>query len=208
MSTVKQTKNQKAAEAATAKRVKERPPLTKERLVEVLEFDATIGRFRWREREGNQRFNTRYAGELAGGVCGGGVPGLFYRAIGIDTVTYKEHRLVWLYHHGVWPACALDHLNGDGLDNRLENLRLDTDGVNTRNMAKYSRNTSGYTNVCWYAPTQKWRVRVESKAGRIFGGDFAELDKAVLKAVGLREELGYSPLHGLTREERKSAFDG
>jgi hypothetical protein len=179
--------------------------LTKERLLEVLEFDQSISRFRWREREGNLPFNAQFAGKLAGGVGKSTTPGLIYRRIQFDGVQYKEHRLVWLYWHGELPEFDLDHLNGDGLDNRIENLRLDRDGVNMRNMAKNVRNTSGYTNVSWRKKRQKWEVHVKRKNIHVHGGYFAldELDKAILKAAELREKLGFSPLHGLTREERK-----
>ena len=183
-------------------------PLTKERLLEVLEFDESISRFRWRERAGDKRFNNRFAGKLAGSVTRCPTPGLFYRRVHLDEVQYKEHRLVWLYWHGELPKFGLDHLNGDGLDNRIENLRLDSDGVNTRNMAKNVRNTSGYANVSWREDRQKWQVYAQSKTSSIHGGYFApdELDKAVLKAAELREKLGFSPSHGLTREERKTSF--
>ena len=41
----------------------------------------------------------------------------------------------------------VDHINGDRLDNRRENLRLCTDGQNKRNIGKRSNNTSGYKGV-------------------------------------------------------------
>ena len=181
--------------------------LTKERLLEVLEFDESISRFRWKEREGRRTFNTRFAGSLAGWVHGGGAPGLFYRTLRVDGVRYQEHRLVWLYWNGELPKANLDHLNGDGLDNRLENLRLDADRTNERNMAKNACNTSGYSNVCWHKATQKWWVRVHSKTGDVSGGLFNDIEEAALKAKELREKLGFSPLHGLTREERKASSE-
>lgn len=35
---------------------------------------------------------------------------------------FLVHRLVWFYHFGTWPE-LLDHINGDRVDNRIENLR-------------------------------------------------------------------------------------
>ncbi len=51
------------------------------------------------------------------------------------------HRLVWLYHKGVFPDFFLDHINGDRLDNRIENLRPATKLLNNQNRF----NVKGYT---------------------------------------------------------------
>jgi hypothetical protein len=44
----------------------------------------------------------------------------------------RLHRYVWELTHGTVPP-MLDHVNGDRLDNRLENLRPATVSLNTRN---------------------------------------------------------------------------
>jgi hypothetical protein len=48
-----------------------------------------------------------------------------YRQIKIDGIQYYEHRIAWVYVHGVDPEeMDVDHVNRVRSDNRIENLRL------------------------------------------------------------------------------------
>jgi hypothetical protein len=51
----------------------------------------------------------------------------------------------------------VDHINGDGLDNRRINLRNCTRSQNLMNKKVGERNTSGYKGVCLDAVRKKWR---------------------------------------------------
>lgn len=58
----------------------------------------------------------------------------------------------------------VDHINGDGLDNRRSNLRVCTKAENLRNMhARYG--TSRYKGVYWQKENNKWRghIRIDGK---------------------------------------------
>ena len=44
------------------------------------------------------------------------------------------HRAIWAWHHGCFPTLQIDHINGNGFDNRIENLREVSGSENMRNM--------------------------------------------------------------------------
>lgn len=54
----------------------------------------------------------------------------------------------------------VDHINGDGLDNRRENLRPATPLQNSRNMRRPAHNSSGFKGVSFHKPTQTWRAYI------------------------------------------------
>jgi hypothetical protein len=52
----------------------------------------------------------------------------------------------------------IDHINGDGLDNRRENLRIVTNRQNTQN--KHINKTSIYSGVSWFKRTNRWVAHI------------------------------------------------
>lgn len=68
-----------------------------------------------------------------------------------------------LMHREVLQAKAgvlIDHVNGNGLDNRKENLRAATRSQNGCNRGKNLNNTSGFKGVFWHKSTGKWYAAV------------------------------------------------
>jgi hypothetical protein len=75
----------------------------------------------------------------------------------------------------------VDHINGDGLDNRRANLRTATHSQNQANAPKQSRvTTSRYRGVSWFARTRRWQAHI-TVAGKHRGlGYFDTEEEAAL----------------------------
>lgn len=66
----------------------------------------------------------------------------------------------------------VDHVNGDGLDNRRGNLRLAESCQNTRNSRLRIDNSSGYKGVSWKKSSQRWVARIMKDKRMIHLGYF------------------------------------
>jgi HNH endonuclease/AP2 domain len=96
------------------------------------------------------------------------------------------HRVLLGLSKGDGPV---DHVNGDGLDNRRANLRHVDASQNQANRGQQRNNTSGHKGVCWDRSRNRWVVWVEWRGVRHFGGRFTNIEEAASKARQLRAEL-------------------
>ena len=78
---------------------------------------------------------SKYANPKIGeGYRAGATDSIGYRVVSIYGKSYKEHRLVWIYHNGdISEGMQIDHINRIRNDNRIENLRLVTSSSNGLN---------------------------------------------------------------------------
>lgn len=157
-------------------------------LKELLHYDLDTGVFTWLVRVPR----TRFSGCVAGFECQG------YRRIKIRKKRYTAHRLAWLYVTGNWPEDEIDHINGDGEDNRFANLREADRFVNARNMPLSSVNKSGVVGVRLRKrkKSQSWVVQIADKGVKIHLGCFKSKNDAIKARKAAEKRLGYHPNHG------------
>jgi hypothetical protein len=136
--------------------------ITQDKLRKLLVYDHKTGVFTWRI---NRNWLAK-AGDVAGSVWTCQKTGNQYRYIYIGNKNYKAHRLAWLYEHGRIPA-YIDHKDGNGLHNWIDNLREATKSQNGHNRGKTKNNTSGYKCVFLKRNTGKWYSQIRSE-GRLF----------------------------------------
>lgn len=72
----------------------------------------------------------------------------------------------------------VDHINGDGLDNRCGNLRLATRFQNTCNQRRSKANTSGFKGVSWHESRKKWRAQIYLHGRKHYLGLFEKPESA------------------------------
>lgn len=99
---------------------------------------------------------------------------------------YLEHRLVWLYHHGEWPKDQIDHIDGNKLNNRLNNLREVSNQENQFNRKSVKDSSSKYKGVSWYPKYNKWLASYRLDKKKYFIGYYEteiEAAKAYDEAV-------------------------
>jgi hypothetical protein len=114
---------------------------------------------------------------------------------------FKVHQVIYYMHTGVEPLQIVDHMDGDSLNNRFDNLRLTNESGNNRNAKMRSDNTSGITGVVWNKQSGKWQARAYDNAGkRKHLGLFDNIIEAANVVQNFRSnpELGYSVRHGVS----------
>lgn len=91
----------------------------------------------------------------------------------------KKSKVRRLYMHRlVLQAAKIDHKNGDGLDNRLSNLRPTTTSQNAINAKFNTKNTSGYKGVCKSPTIGKWIAQIKVNYKVHYLGTFADIKEA------------------------------
>ncbi len=117
-----------------------------ERLKQVLRYEPETGKLYFIARaDAHPSFNSRWAGKEA--ITANNGHG--YLRGNVDGTLMLAHRIAWALHFGEWPNAAIDHINGNRADNRIENLRLANKQQNAWN-SKPRQGSSKFKGVSWH----------------------------------------------------------
>ena len=142
------------------------PELTFTEVRSLFTYTAATGALAWRV----QLSRRVRVGDAAGKITTNG-----YRRVRINGLDYQVHRLVWLYVHGRWPAAQIDHIDGDRLNNRSENLREADASQNSFN-TKSKPNATGFKGVKLHRGKYEARIRFYNKT--VYLGSFGSAQEA------------------------------
>lgn len=90
----------------------------------------------------------------------------------------------------------IDHVNGDGLDNRRSNIRAVCATQNQRNKRLGKNNTSGVQGVCYARRDGLWMAYIKVSGKGIVLGHFKTFEAAVAARKQAERELGFHENHG------------
>ncbi|MGL5077741.1 MAG: HNH endonuclease signature motif containing protein [Waterburya sp.] len=146
-----------------------------EELQRVLDYNPEVGEFRWKVAVANRVKPEDKAGTVRKS------DGRLY--ISFKSKQYLAHRLAWLLTYGKWPEKFIDHIDGNPLNNRINNLRDVSNEDNCQNRRKAQVNNKSEILGAHY----------DKKSG---------LFKSSIRSNGKQKHLGYF----LTAEEAHTTY--
>lgn len=146
-----------------------------------LRYDKASGKLYWKQM-------------LSKNVLPGREAGTVHRkghiVIQVHGQRYMAHRIAWLLHYGVVPNGVIDHINGNGCDNRIENLRDVTMRTNQQNRrTPQSNSKSGLIGASFHRRTGKWVAQIKTPAGRKHLGLFITAELAHQAYLSAKRKL-------------------
>lgn len=125
-----------------------------------------------------------------------------YWSISIRNKPYLCHRLAWLYVYGSLPKEEIDHIDGNGLNNSIGNLRCVSHQDNGKNVKLRKDNKSGVCGVAFDESNKRWfaQIRVDGKC--VYLGRFIDKNDAIIARKAAEIKFNFHENHGRSYEQR------
>lgn len=121
-----------------------------------------------------------------------------YIRIGINGACIFAHVVAMALLNGRLPSSPVDHIDGDGTNNRAKNLREVSHTENLRNQRLNSRNSSGVMGVDFHVASRRWRARIIVDKKERHLGTFATREEAIVARKAAETQFGFHENHGRT----------
>lgn len=112
-----------------------------------------------------------------------------YIQVEVSGKNFMLHRIIYEMHNGTIPAgLQIDHIDGNPLNNRIENLRLCNQIENRQNSKLSKNNTTGYRGIL-KTPNNKYQARLTVNGKKLYLGLFTTPEEAFNCVEQKRKEL-------------------
>ena len=153
--------------------------ITYEEVSEWLEYNPDTGNLYWLKKP-NRRIRV---GDVAGSKAQHRKHNWYYN-LKVCGKRLKVHRVAWLLYYGELPNdMMIDHIDGNGLNNKIDNLRLATPAQNQYNRRKQQE----------YPGTQKrgnrYIARIQQDRKKIYIGTYDTREEAHFAYLKKSREL-------------------
>lgn len=151
--------------------------ITQQKIQELFFYDC--GKLIWRAKPA--KTSPIKVGSEAGTLMNDG-----YIRTQISKKYYAIHRLVFLLHNGILPK-YVDHIDGNKLNNNIENLREATATQNAQNRKIHKNNTSGVKGV-YFSKYKKWvaQLKIDNKVTYLGSFDDIKLAENAVKEARIK----------------------
>ena len=142
--------------------------ITKELLNEIFEY-----------KDGHLYWKKKYCHKINLGQIAGSEKKRYWQT-NIFGKRYYNHRLIYIMHYGEIKN-HIDHIDGNGKNNKIENLRDVTRAQNMWNSIKPKNNNSGTKGISFLPRLKKWRARIKFNKKEFHIGVFEKKEDAIQK---------------------------
>lgn len=115
----------------------------------------------------------------------------------------RVSRVVWAMTYGYWPKLEIDHIDGNPLNNRIDNLREVDHVTNGRNQRTPTNNTTGVCGVYRYRTGDKWVAAIKVNYKKIHLGLFDTIEEAAAARKEAEIKYGFHENHGRENPDAK-----
>jgi len=147
-------------------------------------FSCNKSHILWNITYSGKRAGTRYLDR-----------GSYYYQVCIFKKIYKVHRIIWLMKNRTWPN-IIDHIDHNGANNNIDNLRSVTHQENQKNRRMSVYNTSGITGVSMTKQNGKWRASIKVCGKQKYIGYYDDFFEAVCARKSAEIKYGFHENHG------------
>ena len=169
----------------------------------IFDYDVRTGDLIWKYRDRKffqedkywKAWNSRHAGRVAGSkhLESGGIA---YVVVRYKGKLYRAHRVILAMFGYSLRGQKVDHIDGNGCNNRLCNLRVVDAVGNGRNQRIRSTNKSGVTGVTKIKATGKWMAYITDAGKNVALIDTFDFFEAVCRRRSAEIILEYHENHG------------